>query len=148
VASPVSVVRERLELVEDLMAQGYSRTQVARKLGLKQRTTDRYRAVITARWHQRYEEERPQQMERMLGRLERLARKMEVAGAWGPRAQVERLMADIRGVRAPEKLQVQAQVVSIDGATTIGLSKLTDTQFDALQAAYTALALGPHTSEE
>jgi len=146
---PTAVVRERLDKAEDLMTQGLGRLAIAKELGLPARTADRYRALVQARWEKEHERDRPRQVAIMLACLERDARDMRADKAWSALSSHRRLMADIRGLRAPEKLELKAAVLTANlGPAPLDLSRLSDDQFAALQAAYGALSLAPAREPE
>lgn len=82
-------------------------------------TTDDYIARVRERWATERAAAEPSERARTEARLTALSIKLESRGAWGALVQVERLLCDIRGLRAPRSLDVRADVHVRDPAPEI-----------------------------
>jgi hypothetical protein len=74
--------------------------------GASARAADDYVRRARARWAADAAEARSTERERTIARLSALARTLEGRAAWGPLVQVERLLADVRGVRAAQRVDI------------------------------------------
>lgn len=101
----------RLEWVESVYARTMSSgatkvegmRQPPRGLGLSERTMERYIARVRARWTEESVSERPHRTDQHRTAILKRIVKAEVAGAWGFVASAHRLLAEIDGVRQPER---------------------------------------------
>jgi hypothetical protein len=105
--------------------------------GMSPRACDDYLRRVSAEWAAERAEARPTEREQTIARLTRLARTLEKRGAWGPLVALERLLAEVRGVRAPARGDVAAEVkAEVKQAEPIqaGLERLTDAELETLEA--------------
>jgi len=93
----------RQHRVEQLMLLGTSRKELVHCMGVefrcRPRTVDDYIAAVRQTWAEAAAARRPHERELALRRIENLAKKLEETGAWGPRVALERLRADVCGLR-------------------------------------------------
>ena len=103
----VAEVTRRLDAVAELLAAGHPRRAIVAecrgRFGLSPRAVDDYLARVRDQWATDREAARPTEQEETIARLMRLARTLEARGAWGPLVACERLLADVRGVRVPDR---------------------------------------------
>ena len=107
-------VERRLAVVEELLRDGHARHEVVaameQRFAASPRATDDYIRRARARWATEAAATRGTARERTVARLTALARTLEAKGAWGPLVQIERLLADVLGVRAPQQVDVRTAV--------------------------------------
>jgi hypothetical protein len=81
------------------MTEGRSRNEMAAVTGLPLRTLDSYAKRVRSRWQRVAQTDSRDARERALDRLMALRERLLTAGAWGPLVSLERLIADVEGVR-------------------------------------------------
>lgn len=121
------LVRMHVEAVQDMMAEGRSRRHVIEQMatiGIPERTVDRYIQKARDLWRADRAAARPSELEASLHRLGHLSRRYE-SDHPAQAVACERLMAEIRGVRAPEKLEVAPVEVNVN-LPAIDLSDLSE----------------------
>jgi hypothetical protein len=92
-------VQRRLRLVEEMMAAGKTRAEMVSLTGLPARTLDGYTKRVRGQWQEQAVTESLDARGRALDRLMALRERLLAAGAWGPLVSLERLIADVEGVR-------------------------------------------------
>lgn len=153
-------LEQRLGLVEDLMVAGFPRRKILEELERQKSwarsTIDRYVQQVRERWRVEREAERATDVETSLARLSMLSSKAEREKAWSAVGRFETLIADIRGVRAPERHdhRVAAIVQQAPAARAPQLEivdELDDAFLDALERAADARvargSLPPHVMD-
>lgn len=97
----------RVDVVEQLIGQGMTTREIindcTQRFGVSSATVDRYIARVRERWVAEREAERATDVEVTIARVSRMARKLEAKRAWAPWMQAEKLLADIKGVLAPQR---------------------------------------------
>lgn len=97
----------RVDVVEQLIGQGLTTREIindcTQRFGVSSATVDRYIARVRERWIAEREAERATDVEVTIARVSRMARKLEAKRAWAPWMQAEKLLADIKGVLAPQR---------------------------------------------
>lgn len=135
-----SEIIQRLTVVEELLAKGTPQHRVVelaqKQWGSSKATAYRYCATVRERWAKEREQSRPSDVEATLARLVRLSHKLETKEAWGPLMTCEKLMADVRGVRAPERHEhkVAAVVAQVGTAAVDLLDDTSDGFLNELEA--------------
>jgi hypothetical protein len=102
----------RLDHVERLLREGRSRADVVTELarhGASPRSVDRLIAECRQRWANEAAEQRPSALAVTLVRLDRLSPILEAEKAWGPLVQLEKLRADVQGLRS-HRVEVDGSV--------------------------------------
>lgn len=94
-------VQRRLRLVEGLLAEGRSRTEMAAVTGLPLRTLDSYAKRVRSRWQRVAQTDSRDARERALDRLMALREHLFEARAWGPLVRVEQLLCELEGAWTP-----------------------------------------------
>lgn len=106
VTSQAEIMR-RVDVVEQLIGQGMTTREIindcTQRFGVSSATVDRYIARVRERWVAEREAERATDVEVTIARVSRMARKLEAKRAWAPWMQAEKLLADIKGVLAPQR---------------------------------------------
>lgn len=133
----------RVAIVEDLMAEHRSTPYIVdectRKWNCSAVTVQRYMQRVRERWIEEREGQRGTDLERTLARLTRLARKLEAKKAWAALMQAEKLIADLLGVRAPEKhdhrVAAVVQQIAPQSVSLEVLETLSDGTLDELERA-------------
>lgn len=92
-------VARRLRLVEGLMTEGRSRTEMAAVTGLPLRTLDSYAKRVRSRWQRVAQTDSRDARQRALDRLMALREHLFEARAWSPLVRVEQLLCELEGVR-------------------------------------------------
>jgi hypothetical protein len=108
-------VERRLKIVEAQLARGAPRSEIIATMGLPPRTVDGYLKRVRESWRDDAHEGRQDLRSRSLGRLMALRTKLLEAQAWSPLVALERLIADVEGVRnvADERPRARASAVSM-----------------------------------
>ena len=106
----------RLDLADRMLRDGRSRADVVKAMraefGSSTRAADAYMRRTRDRWTSESAATRPTDRDATIARLEHLSGKAEKRGAFAAAVGAERLLADVRGVRAPERVEVHADVAS------------------------------------
>lgn len=145
---PQHELEQRLGIVEDLMVAGFPSRKIQEELERQRSwarsTVARYIAQVRERWQIEREAERATDVEASLARLASLSFKAEKDKAWSAVRGFEQLMADIRGVRAPERVdhrvaaivkQVPSAPADREPAQLALVEGLEDNVLDALERA-------------
>lgn len=105
--TPQAEIIRRVDIVEQLIGQGLTTREIindcTQRFGVCSATVDRYIARVRERWIAEREVERATDVEVTIARVSRMARKLEAKRAWAPWMQAEKLLADIKGVLAPQR---------------------------------------------
>jgi len=139
----------RYDIVEKMMIDGYPSGVITRQLeaerGWARTTTYRYMDEIRKRWLIDREAERSTDAERTIARLTDLAFELRDEKAWSPLMQCEKLMADVRGVAAPQKHDHRVAVAVVPQQTDYEqlTGALTEQQVAALKEIALAVTLQP-----
>lgn len=107
---PIAEVLRRKQIVRDLYVQTRSVAETKRRakpLGLSKSTVDRYIADIREEWVASAAAEAPYRAEAHKRSLVAFAERAEAADQWSAAMSAMRLLAEIDGVRAPEKVQLE-----------------------------------------
>lgn len=119
-------VERRLRFVESLLALGHARreivAEVARKFGASTRTADDYIRRVREEWQTEAEGSAPQRRDESRARLMRLRLVLESKMAWSALVSVERLLADLDGLRVRPAVQVECQAQNTHGLGTLGFT--------------------------
>ncbi len=94
-------VERRLKIVEEQLARGAPRSEIIASTGLPARTVDGYLRRVRESWRDDAQEGRQDLRGRSLSRLMALRERLLRAQAWSPLVALERLIADVEGVRGP-----------------------------------------------
>lgn len=117
-------VERRLRFVESLLARGHARreivAEVSRKFGASTRTADDYIRRVREEWRKEAEVTAPQRRDETRARLMKLRLTLEGKSAWSAVVSVERLLADIDGLRLRPALQVECQPHAGHGLGSLG----------------------------
>jgi hypothetical protein len=102
-------VERRLKIVEEQLAGGAPRSEIIASTGLPARTVDGYLKRVRESWRDDAREGRQDLRGRSLSRLMTLRARLLEARAWSALVALERLIADVEGVRnmAPEGPEAQ-----------------------------------------
>lgn len=92
-------VERRSRSIEQMLASGKTRHEMARATGMPLRTVDEYARRVRARWQEDAQAHANDARGRALRRLLALRERLLAANAWGPLVSLERLIADVEGVR-------------------------------------------------
>lgn len=92
-------VQRRLRIVEEQLGRGTPRAEIIASMGLPARTVDGYLRRVRDSWREGADEGRQDLRSRSLGRLMGLRERLLRARAWAPLVALERLIADVEGVR-------------------------------------------------
>lgn len=93
-------VERRLKIVEEQLARGAPRAEIIASMGLPARTVDGYLRRVRDSWQADARSDRQDLRSRSLGRLMGLRERLLHARAWAPLVALERLIADVEGVRS------------------------------------------------
>lgn len=144
-----ATINARRKLVDEMLAQNHTRSEIVRvvseKFRCKQRTVDRDIHDVYLRWEGDRERSRPHEVAITIQRLSHASRKLEKARAWSPWMRCEQLLAGVRGVLAPEKVDVRAVVAVAPQSPPVDfdLAKLPDRALNALGELLEALGSAP-----
>ena len=135
-------VERRLKFVEEQLARGTPRSEIIASTGLPARTVDGYLKRVRESWRDDAHEGRQDLRGRSLSRLMALRERLLHARAWAPLVALERLIADVEGVRrvTDERPPAAASAVSM-GAPPMAVEGLRE-RLPLLVQASTRLALG------
>ncbi len=128
---------QRLGVVEDLMVAGFPTRKILEELERQKKwprpTVERYIRSVRERWRVERDAERATDVEASIARLTMLSSKAERKEAWGAVGTFEKLLVDIRGVRAPDRHDHRvAAIVQHQTPTPTGEAlKLVDDASDA-----------------
>jgi transposase len=140
-------VERRLAAVESLLREGRSRSEVvgemAARFGASMRTADDYIARVRQAWAGDAGARREAEREATVTRLEDLSRKAEKRGAFGAAVAAERLLADVRGVRAPQELEVRTTQAQPPPEVDLTEEQIVEELSSAVEVLARALARGP-----
>lgn len=92
-------VERRQGAVAKLMAEGKTRREMVALTGLPARTLDAYTQRVREDWQAQARSNSQDARGRALDRLLALRERLLAANAWGPLVSLERLIADVEGVR-------------------------------------------------
>jgi hypothetical protein len=92
-------VERRVKVVEEHLARGAPRSEIIAATGLPPRTVDGYLRRVRESWRDDALEGRQDLRCRSLDRLMALRERLLRAQAWSPLVALERLIADVEGVR-------------------------------------------------
>jgi hypothetical protein len=101
-------VARRLRLVGSMLADGYSRAEIISHFesqGISGRTASAYLARVASLWHADAARDLPRLRAETRARLIHRLRQCVRAESWTAAATVERLLIDVDGVAAPQKLE-------------------------------------------
>lgn len=151
----VHVVEKNVADTSAWLRDGLPTSEIRKKLakrGVKPRTAHRYIAVARAHWRTERAGSQAFDVEATIARLTHLSRKYEREGEPSAVAQFEKLLADVRGVRQAQRVEVRGAiahaVVDIPaGLPPLDLSRLSDVELGALKAAFGQLQLQAAPSE-
>jgi hypothetical protein len=135
-------VERRVKVVEEHLARGAPRSEIIAATGLPPRTVDGYLRRVRESWRDDALEGRQDLRCRSLDRLMALRERLLRAQAWSPLVALERLIADVEGVRRvrDERPPAAASAVSM-GAPPMAVEGLRE-RLPLLVQASTRLALG------
>jgi hypothetical protein len=140
-------VERRLAAVESLLREGRSRQEVvaemASRFGASTRTADDYIARVRHAWAGDAAARREADRGATIARLEDLSRKAEKRGAFGAAVGAERLLADVRGVRAPQELEVRTTQAQPPPELDLTEEQVVEELSSAVEVLARALARGP-----
>lgn len=101
-------IMRRMDYVEELITQGVTTRGIRQlcmdKWSISSITVDRYIARVREQWIEARESERAYDVETTIARLTRAARKLEAKRAWSPWMQAEKMLIEVKGVNAPQKV--------------------------------------------
>ncbi len=113
------------------MAEGLPTRKVVEELerqkGWPRSTVSRYIAAVRERWVVERAVERATEAEETIARLTKLAFDLRRAKEWGHLIRTEVLLADVRGVRAPEKHDHRVAAIAV---TARAPSEIEEPDFD------------------
>jgi transposase len=140
-------VERRLAVVESLLREGRSRSEVvnemAARFGASTRTADDYIARVREAWAGNAGARREAERGATIARLEDLSRKAEKRGNFAAAVAAERLLADVRGVRAPQELEVRTTQAQPPPEVDLTEEQIVEELSSAVEVLARALARGP-----
>lgn len=129
-------LEQRLAIVEDLMVEGLPSRKIVDELERQKQwarsTVARYIQQVRERWVVERAAERLTETEETLARLTKLAFDLRRAKEWGHLVRTETLLADIRGVRAPDRVDHRvAAIVQHQAAPSVAALEIVDQASEA-----------------
>lgn len=125
-------LHHRWNIVERLIISGMQPHEIIvecdKRWGVSHWTATRYMEAVRRRWQEEREHFRGTESDATIVRLTKLAQKLERKEAFSPLVQVEKLLADVRGVKAPEKHQHLVGTVNVAPRASL---EVLDTASDA-----------------
>lgn len=109
-------VERRLAEVEALLATGAPRHEIVAtmraRFGISERSVGSYIRKVRNRWAAESKEASATEREATVARLTKLSRRLEESGAWTALASIERLLADVRGVRGSRRIDLHTELAT------------------------------------